>query len=693
MKIDKTIMTDKNTVKVFDGIAGSGKSSMIDAWLKSNGVEYMRLTSTNRLKRDAEARYGVQTKTIAGGLFKTTFEEGFFAEQKDPDIKTIVIDEILQTSPRVFDWINSHRGEYNIIVCTDKMQMLSPIGEDNMRRKYEEFCVNKFVKVIPCMETLRPTNEITQNLYYYAYKNSDSLHYGTFGYLKKFLTRHGQYKSLEYNPRNVYITHTKLIEQKLYDDWDLRHNYNNPLIPKGRISSDNSGKISTQYPILPQIEAEGVAIGYYQLENIGTVTRYQGSEVQPEQVCCYLIEKGSHPNNREIYTLITRLKDIRSLVIIEMDVLKDDKDPEKFLGKPVLKKEFYHLTEEEKAGKDPKDLTRQEIKNKLRNLNYENKDHNYIGIIDGGEVLRGSDFTPYKIDRTTISIRNIMDKTPEAKLTKPNKLAKRLDEIGRRHGLEEIDLPYNMDYNENKEEYEYALDLYSSYPNCLMCGDIPDGRTFSTDRGDVNFYITTNGRYGKPGTIITEKLHNVLSEDPYYFDEFVGSFERLKDVKQFAALREKCYKSVEWKQKIKKVKWGILSRKYLEPLYDGNMNIKGYQINKDNTYEITMCAILSEQAYLLARIKEITMGAIQKGNTRIDEVHFNYDGDIKQLGDILSWGVIPGYDFRIYRIKDGKDKPLYKTYDDLKTNKVLKAERDKGRRRSGTHKKHTGAGE
>ena len=115
---------DKNKVKVIHGVAGRGKSSVINDFLQSNGVDYLWTTSTNKLKRDAMERYGCNASTVCSALF--TSENGqFYIEEKDPECKTIIIDEILQTSPKVLDWIRHHVGTYNIIVLTDTHQMLA----------------------------------------------------------------------------------------------------------------------------------------------------------------------------------------------------------------------------------------------------------------------------------------------------------------------------------------------------------------------------------------------------------------------------------------------------------------------------------------------------------------------------------------------------------------------------------------
>ena len=115
---------DPNLVKVVYGVAGRGKSSIINDFFQSRRIPYLWTTSTNKLKRDAMERYGCNASTVCSALF--TSENGqFYIDEKEPECKTIIIDEILQTSQKVLDWIRHHVGTYNIIVLTDTHQMLA----------------------------------------------------------------------------------------------------------------------------------------------------------------------------------------------------------------------------------------------------------------------------------------------------------------------------------------------------------------------------------------------------------------------------------------------------------------------------------------------------------------------------------------------------------------------------------------
>lgn len=115
---------DPKLVKVVYGVAGRGKSSIINDFFKSRNIPYLWTTSTNKLKRDAIERYGCKASTVCSALF-TNQDGRFYQDEKDPECHTIIIDEILQTHPKVLDWIKHHKGKYNIIVLTDIKQMLT----------------------------------------------------------------------------------------------------------------------------------------------------------------------------------------------------------------------------------------------------------------------------------------------------------------------------------------------------------------------------------------------------------------------------------------------------------------------------------------------------------------------------------------------------------------------------------------
>ena len=68
----------------------------------------------------------------------------------------------------------------------------------------------------------------------------------------------------------------------------MQNNYAAPLIQKGDISSREDIDI-TKYPIVPQNMATRIS-SYLQIENIGSVTRYQGSEVSENHYLYYSLQ-------------------------------------------------------------------------------------------------------------------------------------------------------------------------------------------------------------------------------------------------------------------------------------------------------------------------------------------------------------------------------------------------------------------
>jgi len=164
---------DKNKVKIITGIAGSAKSSNIHSILDSAGIQYMRTTSTHRLRADAERRFNMKCHTIAGGLFFN--DDGrFFTGERSPTFSTVVIDEILQTDRRVFDWCRAYVGICNIIITTDEKQMLSVGCGDGMVDELRALPNEIDCVVVELKKSYRPVNDITERLYAAMYNSVDS---------------------------------------------------------------------------------------------------------------------------------------------------------------------------------------------------------------------------------------------------------------------------------------------------------------------------------------------------------------------------------------------------------------------------------------------------------------------------------------------------------------------------------------
>lgn len=309
---------DASKVKVIHGVAGRGKSSLVNEFFKIHNVDFLWTTSTNKLKRDAQERYACEAATVCSALFKN--ENGrFYCEEKEINKNTVIIDEILQTSVKVLDWIEHHRNVVNIIIMTDTHQMLSVDNNASaFIKKFNEFMKSSYVIVDEGFETKRARDKETKDKIEYLYTKANNeltqftkdLNTNRFAIVK--------YEDMDFNTKDVYITHLNETEEMLYRDKKLASMFFNDdeLICKGSIASKTPKDLS-KYPILSQLQAEKIrSQAYLQLANVGSITRYQGSEVTDKQKLYYIITLDSKITNREWYTVVSRCWKLDSIVIV-----------------------------------------------------------------------------------------------------------------------------------------------------------------------------------------------------------------------------------------------------------------------------------------------------------------------------------------------------------------------------------------
>ena len=306
-----------NKIKIICGVAGCGKSSQVVDFLKSHGIDFLWTTSTNKLKRDAAERFGCEAKTVCSALFNNENAQ-FYKEEKDIAQSTVVIDEILQTSIKVLDWIANHVGKVNIIILTDTKQMLSAENGLSFIYKFEEFEKRSDFLLSEITETKRARDKATKDkieeLYTLSSDNFGQFVADTDANLFDIIS----YKDMEFNTHDIYITHLNETEDFLYKDKQFSTGsfMEDDLIPKGGISS-RPPKNYTKYSIMSQLQAESShARDYYQLKNVGTCTRYQGSECRDDQTLYYMITADSKITNREWYTVLSRCWKMSSIKIV-----------------------------------------------------------------------------------------------------------------------------------------------------------------------------------------------------------------------------------------------------------------------------------------------------------------------------------------------------------------------------------------
>ena len=309
---------DATKVKVIHGVAGRGKSSIVNNFLKQNNIDFLWTTSTNKLKRDAQERYNCEAATVCSALFKN--ENGrFYCEEKTINKHTVIIDEILQTSIKVLDWIEHNKNIVNIIIMTDTHQMLSVDNNSSeFLRRFNELMNKPYVLVDEGFETKRARDKETKDKIESLYKTSND---DSTEFLKDVASNRFdiiKYEDMEFNTNDVYITHLNETEELLYRDKKLSTMFFNDdeLICKGSIASKQPKDLS-KYPILSQLQAERMkSQAYLQLANIGSITRYQGSEVTDKQKLYYIITLDSRITNREWYTVVSRCWTLDSIVIV-----------------------------------------------------------------------------------------------------------------------------------------------------------------------------------------------------------------------------------------------------------------------------------------------------------------------------------------------------------------------------------------
>lgn len=681
--IEESVYFDPSKIKVIDSIAGAGKSTATHQLLTDNSVDYLRLTSTNALKKDAQERFNITVKTVAAGLF---INDGFkfYNEFDYPTQKTVVIDEVLQTHPRVIEWIKENHGDYNVIVTTDSRQMLAPECEKQMQRVFDELCNNSDTVYSNITKTLRARNKKTEdafNEYYELAKEDILFNVSDIPFIR------ASYENIDYDPNNAYITHTNDIEHYFYCDKELAKRYDLDLLPKGYISA--KGANPHNYPILSQKQAiDTKARAYFQVANIGTPTRFQGSEVIQGNTLYYMVNEDSKVSARELYTTITRLWDINDIRIVV--VPKRHFTIKTFNNLPIYEEKTAvidylasidkeHAERAQKVKDDlgcfmPEQITAKQMKAKIDEYT---ATHRYKlkpnEIYQSRYIKDKSGDIVYYVDIDDIDL-------PETKDNKCHKVTARslishegplqysyVQEIYNeleKHNVDHIISPHAR--NRYQKDIEFELDLYSAYPHILKFCDIPyDGLlTFKEDTtGErMNFYLY-NGDELTDNSIIEDSLKDyVVSHNmgtvTYLFSTPKGKSGYIGDW-----LWSRAHKDIESKQLIKSIHYGYYQKPYLN--IDGSADKEYYVKNDRYRYEILMACICSILLRYMLEIKEKVNGAFIK----VDAVYFE---DIEKCNIEEITRLLPtDFHFRIKQHhKNSDDSVVYQTYEDLKHQKA-----------------------
>lgn len=719
-------LLDPTKIKIIDGIAGSGKSSAMDAILHALGVNYYRTTPTHRLRRDAMERYGTEdVGTIAGTLFTT--EDGiFYKDQKDISYKTLVIDEILLSDTRTWEWVDAHKSDVNIIITTDSHQLLTPYTGEAMLRRFSEWIKREDVIYKQLTKTHRARTAETEAQYDDAYqKATENITYWATGLAKHY--RSIQYEDMPYNQGSIYLTHTKAIEDYMYRQKKLYNDRDN-LIAKGTIAKDGRTN-NNNIPIVSQQQAEEEGLKYYyQHANVATPTRYQGAEVKSEQTLYYIVETRSAITSREWYTVLTRCYNVNSIcfVFVKLPELPSNKT---FCGAQVKPRKVYDMTKyidgfnaalPQNVKDDPELMRKYSLdQNKITNEDIrlaicqnegdpDNREFFYKAneYIYKGEHHYTEGSTPEEPEESTKGKRKAgfmtyLSKCPELTASYTPYLYDRISELK----IDKITYPTAGNKgNGDKHDYKYDLDLWAAYPTILRYEDVPTDGIFYTDKpheGLMNFYGIKSNLLTSY-SIAEERLTSYIREhDANAEITYICSTEFEHGTLFGALTHAQAHKTRESKKALKEIKWGIGAKQYIEALNLSEKYINFGCYDKEGYYkqdfarcQLVLAAINSYETLYMLQLHDAIGGYIQR-----DAVHTNADPDeiIKQAKAIL-----PNFlDYRIQEKKkytrcDGKggygEHPddivttLYQTCPDLpsrKTGSKTAAAKRQAKRRAG----------
>lgn len=707
-------MLNPNKIKIICGIAGSAKSSNIDKFFRENNIEYGRYTSTNKLKRDARDRYGCFCDTIAGGLFHTDNGQ-FFADAKEITYQNIVVDEILQTDERVIDWIVQNYRTVNIIITTDSRQMLNSDTGKSLLSRFEWLCRQDFVIYRELSKTYRARDTKTERYFNICYSFVNEK-FNRFKADTKWFPQI-EFKDMRYNHNDVFICHSNDIELMLYREWDIYHDYTADLLAKGSIARKEEFEVE-KYPIIPQCQTPKANIAYLQPVNVGSVTRYQGSEVTNRQTLYFLVGRSDWVSNREWYTAVTRLWSLDNLVIVWCDVKKVEPLTE-YNGKPVKNTAWYQFegdielsdgrklsdVSRETLGKDvvleEKDIVRLLEKIPTSGDIYYNRN---AVLFDGKIIRRNYTDSGDEKPRNAPTMLGYLQKEPDFSYEYMPDFYRVFESVQKNRfpgaGVtEDILIPANIILQERdadtpfpsiddyerirpRDSYKYGVDFRASYPCILNNERLPTASYFyprkkgfqdnefhtSVCTGMVDWYISYCDLFPE-GCIVTGALVRFVQEKMQQWAEFyyIGSSSCKKGSDIGKKLYEQAYKTIESKQLIKYVHYGLADRPYLERIeFDEDGNNQAYAVNKYQNHQLLMLAIRSYQCLNVLKLMYAIYGDFKHGAVNADCLYFDTPRRISSLGKELKL-LVPGYDFRIFNNRKKQKDILYRTYPDLPT--------------------------
>ena len=268
---------------------------------------------------------------------------------------------------------------------------------------------------------------------------------------------------------------------------------------------------------------------------------------------------------RELYTVITRCKNINDFYIVAVDFEKTKKI-KSFNNKPI-KKEIYASMEWFEDVKEPFLLDNNIINNLFSNRFKDTSKYTYNRDVI---YLKNKTQQPLFVSNNYIKYDNNNSKKPTIKTMIKKEASLNLSYINdiylelEKYGIDKIKKPIIK--NENTKEGKFQIDICGAYPYFLKFDFLPCDGEFSNEynKDNLNYYIY-NGEFLTDNSIITENLKNYIEDNNLGVCNFVFSLPKQYGSKTGDDVFELYHRSKEKKEETKKnMKWGILEKHFLK---------------------------------------------------------------------------------------------------------------------------------
>lgn len=678
---------DRNKIKVIDGIAGAGKSTAIENYLEQHNESFCMASFSNALKFAAQDKFGCNVDTICGLCFINN-PYPRTAEKEVKEYNTVVLDEVLLDGIECLNWIRHNVGKVNIIALTDSHQMLSVDCSDNVLKAFNKLCELPSTIYIQLDQTKRARNDDTKELYRKLFAVESNQLFNLKGAIDLLECDVLTFDEIGFDPINTYICHSNKIEHEIYKRYDLNNNRSIALIPKNHISRNRNVDMS-KYPICDQISAtEKHLDAYLQAANVATPTRFQGKEVIQNTECYFIVEEDSLFTGRELYTVGTRCQDKSSIHIVIIRI-EEYKGPESIRNIQVVKSRHLNIPGHDKTFKHISKAEMASIINEYGdpdtyyNADYVLSDDNIIyATCPMSELSVIADINEDP-DNYTVTLKK---RKHGGRITNIRSVAKKdptmhFDYMAKVYEILNSDVTPPRIQNPKgckKADFDRYVDINSAHPTMLHFAPMPKAGMIYTERSDelLNFYRYNGDKLNK-GALITEELANRVGDSEYVFSTAKQTGCQLGHYTY-----EQCFTSKEKKKKVnQQFLWGILEKNYYkmeDVINNGEITLK-YVKHPGNTLELVACALWSALACVM--FDAVKSLGIKDYVIATDGIYYTSNKS----------PVLPSWCH--YRIEDKLQERLcgkiegekysniiFKTYEDLPSEKDKKVARQKERR-------------